>query len=119
MSPTVKSAALGPPTSRVEVTNISPHGFWLFLHERELFLAFRDFPWFREASIGAITNVELPGPGHLYWPDLDVDLAWESIEHPEAFPLVSHLPRASRKQPSRPARRIARKSRVISDAARR
>jgi hypothetical protein len=34
-------------------------------------------------------NVELPHPHHLYWPDLDVDLAVESIEHPERFPLVS------------------------------
>jgi len=34
-------------------------------------------------------NVELPHPHHLYWPDLDVDLAVESIEHPERFPLLS------------------------------
>ena len=26
---------------------------------------------------------------HLYWPDLDIDLAVESIDHPEQFPLVS------------------------------
>jgi len=24
-------------------------------------------------------------PGHFYWPELDVDLAIESIEHPERF----------------------------------
>jgi hypothetical protein len=28
-------------------------------------------------------------PHHLYWPDLDIDLAVESIRHPEQFPLVS------------------------------
>jgi len=33
--------------------------------------------------------VELRHPHHLHWPDLDVDLAVESIEHPERFPLVS------------------------------
>lgn len=97
----MKSATLGPSTSRVEVTNVSPHGFWLFLRERELFVPFRDFPWFKDASIGAITNVELPSPHHLCWPDLDVDLAVESIEHPEKFPLVSQVrsnKRCSRRQ---------------------
>jgi hypothetical protein len=61
----------------------------LFVGERELFVAFRHFPWFRDASIRAITNVQLPSPHHLYWPDLDIDLAVESIEHPERYPLVS------------------------------
>jgi len=105
------SAGLGPSISRVEVTNVSPHGFWLFLDERELFLAFRDFPWFKNASIGAITNVELPSPHHLYWPDLDVDLERESIEHPETFPLVSQVPPASRTQAARARRQTANKSR--------
>ena len=26
---------------------------------------------------------------HLYWPGLDVDVAVESIRHPEKFPLIS------------------------------
>ncbi len=38
---------------------------------------------------GSILNVELTHPQHLYWPDLDVDLSVESIEHPERFPLIS------------------------------
>jgi hypothetical protein len=83
------SAAPGRVTSPVEVTNVSPHGFWLFIGDREWFLSFREFPWFRDASIGAIVNVQLPSPHHLYWPALDVDLAVESIEHPERYPLVS------------------------------
>ena len=85
----MKSVTPGPSTSPVEVTNVSTHGFWLFIGERELFVAFRDFPWFKEASIRAITRVELPSPHHLHWPELDVDLAVESIEHPEQYPLVS------------------------------
>jgi len=73
--------------SDVEVTNISKHGFWLFLDDRELFLPFEEFPWFREASVGAILKVERPHAHHLYWPDLDVDLAVESIESPDLYPL--------------------------------
>jgi len=50
---------------------------------------FKDFPWFAEAPIGKLTHVELPQPHHLYWPELDVDLAVESIRNPAAFPLVT------------------------------
>jgi Protein of unknown function (DUF2442) len=85
----------GTATSQAEVTNISLHGFWLFLGDRELFLPFEEFPWFAEAPVRAILNVERPQPHHLYWPELDVDLSVESIEHPERYPLRSS--RASQK----------------------
>ncbi len=76
-------------TSAVEIANVSPHGFWLLLGEEELFVAFSSFPWFRDATIAQISNVHLASMKHLYWPDLDIDLAVESIRNPEAFPLVS------------------------------
>ena len=85
------SAALGIPTSLVEVTNISQHGFWLLLEDEELFLPFTEFPWFRDVAVGKIFHVELPSSNHLYWPELDVDLAVESIRHPDQFPLVSKV----------------------------
>jgi hypothetical protein len=85
----MKSETPGVDTSGAEVTNISKHGFWLLLGDRELFLPFRAFPWFTNASVASILNVTRPHARHLYWPDLDVDLAVESIEHPEKFPLVS------------------------------
>lgn len=81
-------ATLGEFTSPVEVTNISRHGFWLLLDDEELFLPFTDFPWFRDAAVAKILHVELPSRGHLYWPELDIDLAVDSIRHPERFPLV-------------------------------
>lgn len=95
----MKSAARGKPSSILEVTNVSRHGFWLLLDKEERFLAFEHFPWFRDASIGQLCNVELPHPQHLYWPDLDIDLAVESIDHPERFPLVSRPNK--RMQPAR------------------
>ena len=85
----MKSASPGPDTSRAEVTNVSPHGFWILLGDREVFLAFKDFPWFEHATIAQMTNLEWPSPNHLHWPDLDVDIAVESIDHPERYPLVS------------------------------
>ena len=77
----------GTSTSEAEVTNISPHGFWLLLDGRELFLPFGEFPWFKSASVEAIVQLEQPQPGHLYWPDLDVDLSVDSIENPDHYPL--------------------------------
>ena len=56
----MKSAVLGRSTSQAEVTNVSPHGLLLFIGEREFFVPFKEFPWFREASVRAITNVQLP-----------------------------------------------------------
>jgi hypothetical protein len=86
----MKSETLGTSTSEVEVTQILKHGIWLLLHEKERFLSFENFPWFKNASVSAIQNVELLNKRHLYWPDLDVDLAVESIEYPERFPLVTN-----------------------------
>lgn len=83
------SAALGIDISQVEVTNVSQHGFWVLLGSEELFLPFSEFPWFQDVAIGKIFHVERPSPDHLYWPELDVDLAVESIRYPERFPLIS------------------------------
>lgn len=85
----MNSALLGHDTLVAEVSNVSKHGFWLLLGLEEIFAPFEQFPWFREASIGKITKVEWPSPNHLYWPDLDIDLAVESIRCPYKFPLVS------------------------------
>lgn len=85
----MRSEPHGISTSPVEVGNVTRQGFWLLLDGRELFLPFEQFPWFRRASIEALTTIERPSSHHLYWPVLDVDLAVESIVHPERYPLIS------------------------------
>jgi hypothetical protein len=77
--------------SAAEVTNISQHGFWMLIDNDELFLPFDEFPWFKQATIEAILRLERPTPEHLYWPELDIDLALDSIKHPERYPLKSQL----------------------------
>jgi len=101
----VRSALRGRSISDVEVTNVSQHGFWVLVGNRELFLPFKTFPWFRNAPVAHVLNVELPHPTHLYWPDLDVDLSVESIEYPERFPLVSRARPNSALQRTRARRR--------------
>jgi Protein of unknown function (DUF2442) len=85
----MNAATLGRSTSQVEVTNVSPNGFWLLHGGEELFVPFSEFPWFRDASIANICNVVAQSPRHLYWPTLDIDLSVDSIRDPKKFPLVS------------------------------
>ena len=77
-------------TSEVEVTNISKHCFWVLLGNEELAIPFTEFPWFKDATVEQISEVQWPSANHLYWPKLDIDLSVESIRNPENFPLVSN-----------------------------
>jgi len=79
----------GDHSSDVEVTNISSHGFWLLASGKEIFLSYEDFPWFKDAPVGHIIDVEQPSPGHFRWPQLDIDLGAETIERPDDFPLMA------------------------------
>lgn len=99
----MKSARRGMPISSAEVTNVSTNGIWLFLDQRELFLPFAQFPWFEHATIQQISRVDRPSPHHLYWPDLDIDLAVDSLDHPERYPLVSSA------RPDKPAQKSHKK----------
>jgi hypothetical protein len=83
----MSSQAHGEISSAFEVTNISAHGLWLLAHDKEFFISYDDFPWFKDKPVRSIINVEEPSPGHFYWPDLDIDLTAEIILQPEKFPL--------------------------------
>src|ERR1700752_743971 len=88
----MRSGRRGKPTSlKVEVSNVSTHGFWLLIADREHFVSFAEFPWFQDVPVRSQFRVELPSSHHLHWPDLDVGLAVESLEHPERYPLVSQV----------------------------
>src|SRR5512144_993679 len=106
----MRSELRGTHTSGVEVTNVSPQGFWLLVDQRELFVSFEAFPWFEDATVRQLGQVERPSEHHLYWPALDVDLALESIEHPERYPLVSRVPMARKRSRSSPTTRRKRQA---------
>lgn len=76
------------PLPDVEVTGVNTHGVWLFVKGSEYFLAYTEYPWFKEAKLADILNVQLLHESHLHWPALDVDLCMESLKAPEGFPLV-------------------------------
>jgi hypothetical protein len=56
-SGTMKLENTGTVTSGIEVLNISPRGFWLWIDDREHFVGFEDFPWFRSATTAQICDV--------------------------------------------------------------
>ncbi len=84
----MKSSVRGNKTL-LEITNISQHGFWLFYDGHEYFVPFEKFPWFKNADLEKIFNVQLECVGHFYWPDLDIDLSEKILCNPEKFQLVS------------------------------
>ncbi len=85
----MRSLKHGKNVSKPEITNISQHGFWMLINAKEHFLPFDNFPWFKNATVGQISDIEMPNEFHLYWPQLDVDLSLSIIEHPEKYKLGS------------------------------
>ena len=82
---------LGKNSSEIEVVNISQNGFWLLSHDKEMFLGFDKFPWFKKSSIDDIFCVDEIRKGHYYWEKLDIDLTDEIINNPERFPLIANI----------------------------
>jgi hypothetical protein len=83
----VKSKKHGKNISAVNI-HTSPFGMWLLVHDTEYFLSYKGYPWFQEAKISEIYNVELLHGTHLYWPILDIDLDLDSLKNPEKYPLI-------------------------------
>ena len=38
----------------IEVTNISSHGLWILSNEKEFFLSYDNFPWFKDKTVNDI-----------------------------------------------------------------
>ena len=84
----MKSNRPGTSISEIEIVNVSKHGFWLLVDEKEYFLPFSDFPWFKNVRLNELFNVERLYNDHLFWPALDVDITLDMIKHPDKYPLV-------------------------------
>jgi len=79
---------LGTDTLTSNVTAISQYGFWLICHDKEYFIAFNDYPVFKNVSVDKIFNMQFKGNSQLRWPDIDVDIEVNALENPEMFPLL-------------------------------
>ncbi len=74
--------------SKIAVQNISSHGLWVLVDDKEYFLSFSRYPWFLTATIEQILNVQFFHGHHMHWPLLDIDLDIDALEHPESYPLT-------------------------------
>jgi len=61
----------------------------MFFKGKEYFLPFEQFPWFKNATVQQISEIQLWHGKHLCWPRLDVDLSFAIIEHPEKYKLIA------------------------------
>jgi hypothetical protein len=79
-----------------EILSISKEGLWLNVSGKKHFLPHHSFPWFKAAPVEQVLNVTLPAKDHLCWPDLDIDLHLDGIEHPEKYPVIFDQPKRNR-----------------------
>lgn len=84
----MKYETTGSSALEAEVSNVSPHGIWLLARNTEYFLPYEEYPWFREAPINKIFDVELLHGHHLHWRALDIDIELESLANPTSYPLI-------------------------------
>lgn len=68
--------------------DITWQGIWIHVAGREYFLDYENFPWFKEATLGQIHELEFSDGFHLRWPRLDVDLHLDILTHLEQYPLI-------------------------------
>jgi hypothetical protein len=73
--------------SEVEVSHINSRGLWVCVADKEYFLPYTEYPWFKDATVAQITNIQLLHGHHLHWPELDVDLEIDSLKDPQKYPL--------------------------------
>ena len=76
--------------TEINIQAITKSGIWILVTDREYFLPFKDYPWFENAKLADILNVELHHGHHLHWPVLDIDLELESLIEPSKYPLVAN-----------------------------
>lgn len=74
-------------SAQAEIQNISRYGIWILVKEKEFFLPFSQFPWFLQAPLEHIYNLELFHEKHLHWPTLDIDIELENLKNPQLYPL--------------------------------
>ena len=75
-------------STSVSVLMINAQGIMLSVQGNDYFLSYNRIPWMQDAPIRSVLNVQMSGPEAIEWPDLDVDLEIESLQHPERYPLV-------------------------------
>lgn len=70
-----------------QFSGITPNGIWLLSNGKELFINFKDYPEFKDATVSQIQDFSTDISGNLHWKSIDVDIEIEALENPEKFPM--------------------------------
>ena len=73
----------------VKVLAVVSNGITIEAFGNVYFLPYTTNPWFENAKISDVFNIEPVGRFGVRWDALDVDLAIESFIHPEKYPLIA------------------------------
>lgn len=75
--------------NNVEVTFISKNGLILLVGDKEYYLSYGNFPWFKNATVSDVFDVQMLGKNRIRWEALDVDLNLSIISNPDNYPLIA------------------------------
>jgi len=73
----------------VKVHAIVANGIMIEAHSNVYFLPYNSNPWFENAKVADVFDIESVGHTGIRWNALDVDLSIESLIHPEKYPLIA------------------------------
>ena len=76
-------------STSVKVHAVVSNGITIEAFGDVYFLPYSSNPWFENAKIADVFNIEPVGRTGIRWDALDVDLAIESLTHPEKYPLIA------------------------------
>jgi hypothetical protein len=71
-----------------EITNISSVGFWILIDNKEYFVAFDEYPKFKDIPVIDIFDFKMLSPKQLYWEQHDIDIELSALKNPEQFTLI-------------------------------
>jgi len=72
----------------LKVVSITPTHIVLHINAEEFLVPFTRVPWFHNAKVEDVFDVRMNGDDEIRWDKLDIDLAVDSLKHPEKYPLV-------------------------------
>ena len=72
-----------------KVLTITSGGVLIEIEDGEYFLPYNRVPWFKNASVSDVLDVQMNGKRSIRWNKLDIDLEIDSLIHPEKYPLVA------------------------------
>lgn len=96
--------------NRPEILNLTPYGMWILVSQKEYFIDYSRYPWFLNATMQELREVETTGLGSgIYWPALDIDVELEALEFPERFPLIARNQANGRHAKTKPPKKNSTK----------